>query len=261
MRWLCGVVFGVACLSVGCGGARAPETAPPRAVSGAPSAARSPVRAPEVAESGPSAAELAAARHLLNRCAFGPRPGEVERVARLGTARWLDEQLAGPAENPLLEPAMIALSGAYLPPSVLVEDWLGSEASDMTERKDLRERTKPHFKEHLRRLATAELTRHILSHRQLEEVMTDFWVNHFNTYAAKGIVRLFEGDYVERAIRPRALGRFSELLVATARHPAMLLYLDNAASTKTTRASSWSSTPSASTEATRKTTWLASPAS
>jgi uncharacterized protein (DUF1800 family) len=82
----------------------------------------------------------------------------------------------------------------------------------------------------LRRLATAELTRHILSQRQLEAVMTDFWANHFNVYASKGFVRIYGGDYLERAIRPNALGKFSELLLATARHPAMLLYLDNAES-------------------------------
>src|SRR5262249_46360066 len=88
--------------------------------------------------------------------------------------------------------------------------------------------------EHLQRLATAELTRDILTQRQLEAVMTDFWANHFNVYASKGFVRLFEGDYLERAIRPRALGKFSELLLATARHPAMLLYLDNAESRRET---------------------------
>jgi uncharacterized protein (DUF1800 family) len=191
---------------------------------------RAPAADPRALAEAKRAAELRAARHLLNRCTFGPRPGEVERVARLGTARWLDEQLGGPAENPLLEPAMISLSGAYLPPAALIQDWIGAEAAEMTDRKNLRERTKPHFREHVKRLATAELTRHVLSHRQLEQVMVDFWVNHFNTYASKGLVRLFAGDYVERAIRPHALGRFSELVVATARHPAMLLYLDNAES-------------------------------
>jgi uncharacterized protein (DUF1800 family) len=60
--------------------------------------------------------------------------------------------------------------------------------------------------------------------------MTDFWANHFNVFAAKGVVRVFAGDYLERALRPHALGRFSELLLATARHPAMLIYLDNAGS-------------------------------
>jgi uncharacterized protein (DUF1800 family) len=178
-----------------------------------------------------SLATLADARHVLNRFAFGPRPGEVERVAHMGAARWLEEQLAGPPESPLLEAALVPHRAAYVPPAQLVDDWLGDgwEAETRTSR-ELREETKPHFREHLERLATAELTRDILSQRQLEAVMTDFWANHFNVFASKGFVRLFEGDYLERAIRPHALGKFSELLLATARHPAMLIYLDNAES-------------------------------
>jgi uncharacterized protein (DUF1800 family) len=178
-----------------------------------------------------SLAALSDARHVLNRFAFGARPGEVERVARMGAVRWLDEQLADPPESPLLEAALVPHRAAYSPPAQLVDDWLGDgwEAETRTP-KELRAETKPYFREHLERLATAELTRDILSTRQLEAVMTDFWANHFNVLASKGFVRLFEGDYLERAIRPHALGKFSELLLATARHPAMLLYLDNAES-------------------------------
>ncbi len=179
----------------------------------------------------PSAAALADARHLLNRFAFGPRPGEVERVARSGTRRWLAEQLAGPPESPLLEASLVPHRAAFVPPAQLVDDWLGDGwEADTRTLKELREEAKPHYREHLERLATAELTRDILSQRQLEAVMTDFWANHFNVFAAKGFVRLFEGDYLERALRPHALGKFSDLLLATARHPAMLLYLDNAES-------------------------------
>jgi len=179
---------------------------------------------------------LADARHLLNRFAFGPRPGEVERVARSGTQRWLEEQLAGPEESPLLEAALVPHRAAFVPPAELLDDWLGDgwEAETRTD-KALRQEAKPHYREHLQRLATAELTRDILSRRQLEAVMTDFWANHFNVFASKGLVRIFEGDYLERAIRPYALGKFSELLLATARHPAMLLYLDNAESRRETR--------------------------
>lgn len=174
---------------------------------------------------------VANARHLLNRFAYGPRPGEAERVSRMGSERWFEAQLAGPEESPLLEVALSPHRDAFVPPAQLVHDWLGDgwEAETRT-LKDLRQEAKSRLKEHLRRLATAELTRHILSQRQLEAVMTDFWANHFNVYAAKGFVQLFVGDYLERALRPRALGKFSDLLLATARHPAMLLYLDNAES-------------------------------
>jgi uncharacterized protein (DUF1800 family) len=178
---------------------------------------------------------LADARHLLNRFAFGPRPGEVERVARLGAERWLAEQLAGPEESPLLEAALVPHRSAFVGPAQLIDGWLGEGWETETRSlRDLRQEAGPHFKEHVRRLATAELTRDILTSRQLEAVMTDFWANHFNVYAGKGMVRVFEGDYLERALRPHALGKFSELLVATARHPAMLLYLDNAESRRET---------------------------
>jgi hypothetical protein len=179
----------------------------------------------------PSAAALADARHLLNRCAFGPRPGEVERVARLGSQRWLEEQLAGPEESPLLDAALVPYRTAFSAPEELVDDWLGEGWEDETRNlRQLRRELKPYYREHLRRLAGAELTRDILSRRQLEAVMTSFWASHFNVFASKGFVRIFGGDYLERAIRPHALGKFSDLLLATARHPAMLLYLDNAES-------------------------------
>lgn len=208
--------------------AKAPPLAPVVAVTTA--SATAPVKQTLV-DPPASAQALADARHLLNRFAFGPRPGEVDRVARAGVARWLDEQLAGPPESPLLEAALVPHRSAFVPPAQLVDDWLGEDWEQETRSlREFRQETRVHFREHVERLATAEVTRDILSQRQLEAVMTDFWANHFNVFAAKGYVRLFEGDYLERAIRPHALGKFSELLLATARHPAMLLYLDNAES-------------------------------
>ena len=66
-----------------------------------------------------------------------------------------------------------------------------------------------------------------LSERQLYEVMVDFWTNHFNVHFAKGADRFLTPDYIEHTIRPRAMGKFQDLLIATARSPAMLFYLDN----------------------------------
>src|SRR5438552_10375870 len=76
-------------------------------------------------------------------------------------------------------------------------------------------------------LAEAKLLRAIYSERQLEEVMTDFWFNHFNVFVGKGADRLLLTSYEQDVIRPRALGKFEDLLVATAKSPAMLFYLDN----------------------------------
>ena len=76
-------------------------------------------------------------------------------------------------------------------------------------------------------LAQAKLLRAIYSERQLQEVMTDFWFNHFNVFVDKGPDRLLITSYERDVIRPRALGKFEDLLVATAKSPAMLFYLDN----------------------------------
>ena len=81
----------------------------------------------------------------------------------------------------------------------------------------------------------AELTRAVLSERELEEIMTDLWFNHFNVDARKGAVKWMVADYERTAIRTHALGKFRDLLLATAHHPAMLFYLDNWMSTKADR--------------------------
>jgi uncharacterized protein (DUF1800 family) len=81
-------------------------------------------------------------------------------------------------------------------------------------------------------LQAARMLRAVASERQLQEVMVDFWFNHFNVFAAKSEVRWYVTAYERDVIRPHALGRFPDLLRATARHPAMLYYLDNWLSTR-----------------------------
>jgi uncharacterized protein (DUF1800 family) len=76
-------------------------------------------------------------------------------------------------------------------------------------------------------LSQAKVLRAIYSERQLDEVMTDFWFNHFNVFMDKGVDRLMITSYERDVIRPHALGKFEDLLVATAKSPAMLFYLDN----------------------------------
>lgn len=201
--------------------------------------------------------DATAARHVLDRFAFGPRPGEVEALVELGLERWLSSQLAAaPLRDAALEAALEPYAEALRPPAELIEGWsdMGSDGAmtpmaemtaadeapmdtgvtrmrDMRGRGELQRMMKPYFREHLAELVAAQLTRQLLSPRQLEETMVDFWANHFNVFAPKGLVRSFAGDYIERVLRPHALGRFEDLLLATARHPAMLIYLDNAAST------------------------------
>src|SRR5205085_1396929 len=72
-----------------------------------------------------------------------------------------------------------------------------------------------------------KLYRAVYSNRQLEEVLVDFWMNHFNVFNGKGPGRLLLTSYERDAIRPYVFGHFKDMLLATAHHPAMLFYLDN----------------------------------
>ena len=76
-------------------------------------------------------------------------------------------------------------------------------------------------------LMESKLYRAIYSNRQLEEVLVDFWLNHFNVFNGKGQGRMLLTSYERDAIRPHVLGRFRDMVLATAHHPAMLFYLDN----------------------------------
>jgi len=76
-------------------------------------------------------------------------------------------------------------------------------------------------------LAMAKMTRAVYSERQLQQVMDDFWLNHFNVFAGKGEVKWYLTSYERDVIQPHALGKFKDLVNATAKSPAMLFYLDN----------------------------------
>src|SRR5713101_7695073 len=76
-------------------------------------------------------------------------------------------------------------------------------------------------------LAMAKVTRAIYSERQLQQVMDDFWFNHFNVFAGKGEVKWYLTSYERDVIQPHAFGKFKDIVTATAKSPAMLFYLDN----------------------------------
>jgi uncharacterized protein (DUF1800 family) len=180
--------------------------------------------------------------HVLNRLGYGPRPGEIERVRAAGLAAWIERQLEpGRIPDEAVERALAAfpvlpltaaeLRRDYPPPRP--QDVQRLQANQMT-REEMREAFPPERRPAVitAQLQAAKLTRAVLSERQLQEVMVDFWLNHFNVYAQKGPVRWMVPDYERRALRPHALGHFRDLVVATAQHPAMLYYLDNWLSTR-----------------------------
>ena len=169
------------------------------------------------------------AAHVLNRLGYGPRPGDIDLVAGMGVRRYIDSQLE-PAALPLpaaLQARLDALDTVNRPAGAVLGDYVAArkEARDETEESKAKRRQ---VGEHIsRETAEARLLRALDSPRQLEEVMVDFWFNHFNVYSGKGDDRALIAGYERDAIRPYALGNFRDLLGATAKHPAMLYYLDN----------------------------------
>ncbi len=174
----------------------------------------------------------AQAQHVLNRLAFGPRPGDVERVTRMGVRRWVEEQLH-PETIPLppdLTARLAQLDTVNRGAGESLGEFVELRREVRMEDEGARQRRRAAQMRAARQAAEARLWRAVESPRQLEEVMVDFWYNHFNVFAGKGIDRALVASYERDAIRPYALGSFRALLGATAKHPAMLFYLDNAVS-------------------------------
>jgi uncharacterized protein (DUF1800 family) len=168
------------------------------------------------------------ALHALNRLAFGPRPGDVERVSQIGVERYIREQL-DPESIPLtpdLARRVDALTTLHMTPVELFVTFqlpVQQAKGDTDAQKAARQRSRVILQE----AVEGRLMRAIYGPRQLQEVMTVFWFNHFNVFAGKGLCHLWVGAYEQEAIRPHTMGRFRTLLGATAKHPAMLFYLDN----------------------------------
>jgi uncharacterized protein (DUF1800 family) len=184
--------------------------------------------------------------HVLNRLGFGPAPGDIERIRRIGLARYIDQQLepgtledagmavrlarfetlqksASELAQDYFVPAMMERRRALMDPAVPSgATEAGLDARTPGERAALRRE-----RDVLSELSQQKLLRAAYSERQLEEQMVDFWFNHFNVFAGKGATRVYLTAYERDTIRPHALGKFRDLLGATAESPAMLFYLDN----------------------------------
>jgi uncharacterized protein (DUF1800 family) len=202
----------------------------------------------------PDAAQVAAREqtadqqvlHALNRLAFGARPGDVQAVRELGVDRWIaaqleperiaDAKLAAVLDRySTLDKPLATLLNEYPPNPVLrrmmrqvaggmPRDSVRVSRADSLEYITARRRALVVGQE----LISARVTRAVLSERQLDEVMTDFWLNHFNVFAGKSAaMRHYLVVYERDAIRPNVLGKFRTLLGAVAHSPAMLYYLDN----------------------------------
>ena len=170
------------------------------------------------------------ALHVLNRLAYGPAAGDLAQVRQIGVKAYIAAQL-NPASIPLpadLQARLDSLPSYALTPAQAFEQYgppsfapdnASAEEKNRTRQRAAREMTP---QTHQARIWLAAE-----SPRQLQEVMTEFWFNHFNVFEGKGWDRYWIADFENKAIRPNALGNFRQLLGAVAHHPAMQFYLDN----------------------------------
>lgn len=195
----------------------------------------------------PRDADAATVVHVLNRVAFGPRPGDVERVRAMGLSNYIDQQLhperiddsvveARLEDFETLNMSTGELAERYFLPALRMrrEAALKQQSGANTDNGNGAQNVSPEARmaqaaqqQVITELMQARMLRATLSDRQLQEVLTDFWFNHFNVFVGKGQVRQYLTAYERDVIRPNVLGDFRTLLGAVAHSPAMLLYLDN----------------------------------
>ncbi|HXJ93581.1 MAG TPA: DUF1800 domain-containing protein [Terriglobia bacterium] len=189
---------------------------------------------------------------LVSRITFGPRPGDLERVRDLGLKTFLDQQLHPERlEDSAVETRLANLPTLSMTTSELIRKYPAPNQLQLQQTRMLAEsagqpaagasaatmapsmeamaaaRASDTSFEVLTELGQEGLLRAIYSERQLNEVMVRFWMNHFNIFAQKGPDKWMLTSFERDTIRPHALGKFEDLLVATAQSPAMLFYLDN----------------------------------
>jgi uncharacterized protein (DUF1800 family) len=175
-------------------------------------------------------------RHVLNRLAFGPRPGDYDRVRQTGVDAWIEQQLhperiADPAvtqlvsQLPTYTTSVAELLAEYPRPGQIQQQM--TRAMTAADSQMLRQQG-AESRRVITELQAARVGRAVASERQLEEVMVDFWLNHFSVFSGKNAqMRYYVAAYEREAIRPHVFGKFRDLLEAVAKSPAMLIYLDN----------------------------------
>ena len=202
--------------------------------------------------------------HVLNRLTYGARPSDINQARQMGLVAWIDSQLRPAAsEDPALSARLASIETLNMPTSELRAKYeIPPEARQKirkarAERDEAAEKGKEpgtgsgenadnpmarrtEREELMRRLGrpqqvifdlqAGKVLRAAFAERQLEEVMVDFWFNHFNVFARKGPIEFMVAEY-EQTIRRNALGKFEDLLISTSKSPAMLFYLDNWQST------------------------------
>src|SRR3984885_7438179 len=197
--------------------------------------------------------------HAMNRLGYGPRPGDVERIRTMGLEKWIDKQLHPDSiDDSALDQRLQRYPTLNLSAKKLIQEY--PQAGQVIKKEGI---TKEEYEQRIKdkrseaesqiivtgnenldkaqqqlaklqgsgrivaELSMAKVDRAIYSNRQLQTVMEDFWFNHFNVFANKAEDKWLLPAYVRDTIRPHTMGKFQDLLTATAKSPAMLFFLDN----------------------------------
>lgn len=193
--------------------------------------------------------ERQAAAHLLSRFTYGATPGQVDAVVKVGLEKWFAQQLEAKQPDDSLNQILnhfdavtftnAQLVAKYPRPGQLtkmaIRDGVINKDSVKTDRKEYRSELLNYMQQNgmapeqelFRQFVNQKVLRAAYSNNQLQEVMTDFWFNHFNVSITKNQCAVFIPAYERDVIRPNVFGKFDQLLLATAKSPAMLVYLDN----------------------------------
>lgn len=193
--------------------------------------------------------ERQAAAHLLSRFTFGATPGDIDEVVNMGLENWFQKQLNGSLADDSLNKMLegyeaLKMSNEQIVKTyprggqilrMAVRDGYINKDSVANGKKDNRKELVAYMKEKgykqpadlMRQLINQKILRATYSNNQLRELLTDFWFNHFNVSLTKNDCAPFVVAYERDAIRPNVIGSFETILMATAKSPAMLTYLDN----------------------------------
>lgn len=175
----------------------------------------------------------------LQRIGFGVDAADAARFERLGRRRYLDDQL-DPRGDGLPASVQAAIDG-YEAVRTPVPDLFAAMQEEQLRIRDMpdgdakiaaKKAQQQHANELLQQAQQATLLRAVYGTDQLREQMVWFWLNHFSVFAGKGRARWAAADYIDHAVRPHALGKFKDLVMATLQSPAMLDFLDNAQNAK-----------------------------
>jgi uncharacterized protein (DUF1800 family) len=194
--------------------------------------------------------EREAAAHLLSRFTYGATPGQIDEVVNMGLEKWFEKQLEGSLPDDSLNEKLAAydalklsnteIANTYPKPGQILkmavqDGTINKDSVNKADKKEYRQQLMAYMQqkglkpeqELFRQFINQKILRAAYSNNQLQEVLADFWFNHFNVSITKNDCAEFIPNYERDVIRPNVFGKFENLVLATAKSPAMLLYLDN----------------------------------